>query len=98
MDTSHTECPCLGGKSPHRLDLYEFWSISCRRRSPTSRWMTEDMSTWCHTAVLIAALRGWVTMTIEARAPEVVEMAVSAKLTDMLAPPSEPGSLRSGPT
>jgi hypothetical protein len=58
------------------------------------------MSTWCHSRAAVAAftLRGWVAMTIQARAPEVVEMAAMAKLADMLAPASDPGSFRSGPT
>jgi hypothetical protein len=62
--------------------------------------LVRAMSTWCHSRVCIAAftLRGWAAMTIEAHAPEVVELAAMAKLADMLAPASEPGSLRSGST
>lgn len=60
--------------------------------------LVRAMSTRCHSQVCTAAFRGWGSMMIEARAPEVVEMAAMAKLADMLAPASEPGSLRSGPT
>ena len=60
--------------------------------------LVRAMSKWCHSPVWIAALRDWGSMMIEARAPERVEMAPMAKLADMLAPASDPGSLRSGPT
>lgn len=90
-----------GRPPPHRIGpvriLVDFLSAAVASLAFGS---VRAMSTWCHSRVCITAFtfRGWAEMTVEVRAPEVAEVAAMAKLADMPAPASEPGSLGSGPT